>query len=148
MTGDAEFLKDIYTSLIKGARWIDGFRLKDLPVDDPRYGLLPPGLSAEHFGMNDTYYWDDLWSVGGLRAAADAARHLGFEIDARYMDSVADEMMRDLEASWEKVRARLGRALMRFATWTRAASGRSWPSTPWTLSRRRKRSWRTRLTRS
>jgi len=115
MTGDAEFLKDVYTSLIKGARWIDGFRLKDLPVDDPRYGLLPPGLSAEHFGMNDTYYWDDLWSVGGLRAAADAARHLGFESDARYMGSVADEMMRDLEASWEKVQARLGRALMPIA---------------------------------
>ncbi|MBK5092418.1 MAG: hypothetical protein JJE48_02750, partial [Actinobacteria bacterium] len=115
MTGDDDFLKDVYLPLIKGARWIDRTRLKDLPAADPRHGLLPPGLSAEHFGMNDTYYWDDLWSVGGLRAAADAARHLGFDGDAVYMDSVADGLMRDLEASWEKVRARLGRALMPIA---------------------------------
>ncbi|MCJ7744676.1 MAG: hypothetical protein MUP40_00100 [Actinobacteria bacterium] len=115
MTGDDDFLKDIYLSLIKGARWIDMMRQKDLPADDPRRGLLPPGISAEHFGMNDTYYWDDLWSVGGLRAAADAARHLGSSGDAGYMDVVADELMRDLEASWEKVRARLGRALMPIA---------------------------------
>jgi hypothetical protein len=115
MTGDDEFLKDVYLSLVKGARWIDGFRLTDLPAGDPRHGLLPPGISAEHFGLNDTYYWDDLWAVGGLRAAADAAGHLGFEGDAGYMESLADEMMRDLEASWEKVRSRLGRALMPIA---------------------------------
>ena len=33
-------------------------------------GLMPAGFSAEHLGPNDNYYWDDFWSVAGLRAAA------------------------------------------------------------------------------
>jgi hypothetical protein len=32
--------------------------------------LLPAGFSAEHLGPNNYYYWDDFWSVAGLRAAA------------------------------------------------------------------------------
>ena len=35
-------------------------------------GLLPAGFSAEHFGPNDYYYWDDFWATAGL----DAGRHL------------------------------------------------------------------------
>jgi hypothetical protein len=31
---------------------------------------MPAGFSAEHLGPNDYYYWDDFWSVAGLRAAA------------------------------------------------------------------------------
>lgn len=115
MTGDIDFLKDIYPSLMKGGRWIDSMRRMDLPVDDPRHGLLPEGISAEHFGLSDCYYWDDLWSVGGLRAAALAARDLGFEQDERYVDALADEIWRDLEASWETVAKRLGRTVMPIA---------------------------------
>ena len=115
MTGDTGFLKDIYPSLMKGARWIDSMRQKDLPADDPRHGLLPEGISAEHFGVSDCYYWDDLWSVGGLRAVALAARDLGLTVDAGYLESVAGEIWGDLEASWETVRRRLGRRVMPIA---------------------------------
>ncbi|MBU4175644.1 MAG: hypothetical protein KKB90_03355 [Actinobacteria bacterium] len=115
MTGDSDFLRDVYPSLMKGARWIDSMRRTDLPMDDPKRGLLPEGISAEHFGISDCYYWDDLWSVGGLRAAALAARDLGFEQDARYAGSLADEIMGDLESSWETVAKRLGRTVMPIA---------------------------------
>jgi len=115
MTGDSDFLRDVYPSLMKGARWIDSMRRTDLPMDDPRHGLLPEGISAEHFGISDCYYWDDLWSAGGLRAAALAARDLGFERDARYTGSLADEILRDLESSWETVARRLGRKVMPIA---------------------------------
>ncbi|MBU4386240.1 MAG: hypothetical protein KKH73_04515, partial [Actinobacteria bacterium] len=115
MTGDADFLRDVYPSLMKGARWIDSMRRTDLPTDDPRHGLLPEGISAEHFGISDCYYWDDLWSVGGLRAVALAARDLGFTKDARYAGSLAGEIWGDLEASWEAVRKRLGRKVMPIA---------------------------------
>ena len=53
----------------KGAAWITGKRIVDRknPLLD---GLLPAGFSAEHFGPNDYYYWDDFWAVAGLRGAA------------------------------------------------------------------------------
>jgi hypothetical protein len=31
-------------------------------------GLLPAGLSAEHLGVSDHYFWDNFWSAAGLRA--------------------------------------------------------------------------------
>lgn len=57
-------------SIRSGAEWIRKKRLsRDL--DEPHAGLLPAGFSAEHFGPNDYYFWDDFWSIAGLRAAAD-----------------------------------------------------------------------------
>jgi hypothetical protein len=55
-------------SLIKGADWIIGKRMTDTG-SERLDGLLPAGFSAEHLGPNDYYYWDDFWSVAGLKAA-------------------------------------------------------------------------------
>lgn len=43
-------------------------------------GLLPAGFSAEHLGPNDYYYWDNFWSVAGLRAAARLVKDLGLHL--------------------------------------------------------------------
>ncbi|OGW91793.1 MAG: hypothetical protein A3D28_03865 [Omnitrophica bacterium RIFCSPHIGHO2_02_FULL_63_14] len=58
----------------------------------PHAGLLPSGFSAEHLGPNDYYYWDDFWSIGGLRAAAFMAKAAGegekskaFAVEARHL---------------------------------------------------------------
>ena len=112
MTGDSSFLKDMYPSLMRGAGWIKETRQLNLPTDDPRRGLLPSGISAEHFGMIDVYYWDDLWTICGLREVAFAARELGFKSDAIFADEIADEMWRALEASWAAVEKRLGRKVL------------------------------------
>ena len=109
MTGDKDFLKTVYPSILKGARWLDSMRMKNLSRNDSRFGLLPPGISAEHFGVSDTFYWDDLWAIGGLEAGAEAARILGHEEDERYMLSLSQEFREALESSWEKVFKRLGR---------------------------------------
>lgn len=63
-------------ALQRGADWI---RRKRLPadLDAPHAGLLPAGFSAEHFGPNDFYYWDDFWAVAGLRALARISRQAG-----------------------------------------------------------------------
>jgi hypothetical protein len=37
--------------------------------NDPYSGLLPAGFSAEHFGPNDFYYWDDFWAQAGIKSA-------------------------------------------------------------------------------
>ena len=57
-------------SIVKGAEWIAGKRIMNHTTPKLQ-GLLPPGFSAEHFGPNDNYYWDDFWAVAGLYGAAD-----------------------------------------------------------------------------
>ena len=42
-------------------------------------GLFPAGFSAEHFGPNDYYYWDDFWGVAGLEAGIFLLKKLGRE---------------------------------------------------------------------
>jgi hypothetical protein len=42
-------------------------------------GLFPAGFSAEHFGPNDYYYWDDFWGVAGL----DAGKHLSGKMNSK-----------------------------------------------------------------
>jgi hypothetical protein len=115
MTGDEDFIKGLYPALMKGARWIEANLARDLPASDPRRGLLPPGISAEHFGMGDVYYWDDFWAVGGLRAVGNVARDLGFTEDGAYCDRVADDIWDSLEISWASVEKRLGRRVMPIA---------------------------------
>jgi len=67
LTNNEDFLKKVLPSIEKGARWILR-KIKDNKKIDAGYkGLLPPGLSAEHFGLNDYYYWDNFWALGGLR---------------------------------------------------------------------------------
>jgi hypothetical protein len=56
-------------AVTKGADWILRKRMRKV-TDVPHAGLLPPGFSAEHLGPNDYYYWDDFWSLAGLRSAA------------------------------------------------------------------------------
>ena len=38
---------------------------------------MPPGISSEHFGPPDRYYWDDVWSLAGLRVL----RHFEGQLD-------------------------------------------------------------------
>ncbi len=79
----------------RGARWIA--RKRDLSTDDPKLrGLLPPGFSAEHFGPNDNYYWDDFWAVAGLHAAADIMAARGRTQDEQNIRQTAVDMERDL----------------------------------------------------
>lgn len=68
LTGQAlpdKFLK----SITKGAKWIKNKRLSSSVAEGCR-GLFPAGFSAEHFGPNNFYYWDNYWGVAGLQSAA------------------------------------------------------------------------------
>jgi len=86
----------------KGARWIGRKRCdRDKPL--PHAGLMPAGFSAEHLGPNDYYYWDDFWSIAGLRAAASI---LGPH-DAPAAADAADEA-HDLARAVERSIARTG----------------------------------------
>lgn len=63
-------------SVRRGVQWIARKRTDD-GGSEPHAGLLPAGFSAEHLGPNDYFYWDDFWSVAGLRAAGEMLQAAG-----------------------------------------------------------------------
>lgn len=64
-SGDVELANELYPELLKGAKWIE--KMCQENKDDTTFGLLPAGISAEHFGPNDFYFWDNFWSIAGLK---------------------------------------------------------------------------------
>ena len=65
-------------------------------------GLLPAGFSAEHLGPNDYYYWDDFWSIAGLRAATRLLRQSNSSHHATKCNVLADEMATAIDRSLQK----------------------------------------------
>jgi hypothetical protein len=104
--GDFALLKRFYPYLIKGARWIVKMRDGTRTSPSPHYGLLPSGFSAEHFGPNDHYYWDNFWSLAGLEATKWAAEKLLNTQDTAWLNDLILDYRGDLAASmdlaWKK----------------------------------------------
>ncbi len=55
-------------SIWRAVKWISRKRTSR-KGGEKHAGLFPAGFSAEHFGPNDYYYWDNFWGVAGLDAA-------------------------------------------------------------------------------
>jgi len=85
-----DFNSDWLKVIKKGAEWIA--KKRNNSAEDPKLqGLLPPGFSAEHFGPNDNYYWDDFWAVAGLHCAAETMASQNEEkLEARIRQTAAD----------------------------------------------------------
>lgn len=105
-----------------GGRWIQRKRISE-SLDVPHAGLLPPGFSAEHLGPSDYYYWDDFWSIAGLRAAA-------YFMDLFGEHDVADEFLSEsvslsdsIDRSLRAVSRRIGRSAMPASPYRRLDSG-------------------------
>lgn len=114
VTRDMDFLKLIYPYMKKGAEWIIN-KLNE--TDKPQVplhlrGLLPPGLSAEHFGAHDYYYWDDFWALAGLRDTASAAREMGDPESVQRFSQAFDKLLNTVNISLKEVEERLGAPLM------------------------------------
>jgi hypothetical protein len=93
--------------MIQGAGWIERKRLKS--SRNPKLkGLLPSGFSAEHFGPNDNYYWDDFWAVAGLRGAAETMAVRGMAKEEQAIGKIAGQMETDLLHSISLVAAENG----------------------------------------
>jgi hypothetical protein len=90
-------------SIVRGAQWIQ--KKRTWPgADSMHHGLLPAGFSAEHLGNNDFYYWDDFWSVAGLRAAATMLGALGDDLIAKEFRGHADDLHQAIETSLARSR--------------------------------------------
>lgn len=108
LTGDRELVDRLWPSVERGARWIARHRRSRRHDDEIVRGLLPPGISAEHLGPHDYYYWDNFWSVRGLRDAAELGRVVGRHEVARRFDATAAALQRDLWVSIRLAASRLG----------------------------------------
>lgn len=109
ITRDAGLVEAMVGPIAKGVHWIDRTRRSGGKRRDPRLaGLLPAGVSAEHFGPFDYYYWDDFWAVAGLRAGAEMLAAIDQPEAAADARRFATEMWTDVEASLGLVAERLG----------------------------------------
>jgi hypothetical protein len=98
----------VLRSLQKGARWIRRKRLPASP-DTPHAGLLPAGFSAEHFGPNDFYYWDDYWALGGLAALIRILEAAGSPQSATPWRALTEDLAASIERSIQSIPAHRSR---------------------------------------
>lgn len=112
-TGDRRRMAEIWPQLVKLARWIEQERSKSkhLPSDDPRYGLLPPGVGdsgicrdlhlGQDKGPHHVFLPQNAGSVGGLRVIAELAREFGTDAEqqelAEIYDDARDCLLRSME---------------------------------------------------
>jgi hypothetical protein len=91
----------------RGCRWIVKKRLPSGGAE-LHAGLLPAGFSAEHFGPNDYYYWDDFWSIAGLQAGAALLSQLGETADAAEFQRETDDFLKTLDNNLQQTAQRIG----------------------------------------
>jgi hypothetical protein len=107
LTHDHEIADRLFTSLAAGVRWIEKKRMRT--PDDPLLdGLMPRGLSAEHLGLADVYYWDSFWSLAGVEAFERICALLGRWPEMSQAHELACALRRDIGRSLETVRERTG----------------------------------------
>jgi hypothetical protein len=73
---------------------------------------MPAGFSAEHLGPNDCYYWDDFWSIAGLRAASRLMNDTGESDAGRAFAQEADALKESVNRSLTRVEECLKTSLM------------------------------------
>jgi hypothetical protein len=118
LVGDRDLLEDLLPSVRAGTNWIERARHGRIRGAGPRgdhpelRGLLPAGISAEHLGPYDYYYWDDFWALRGLRDAAEIARWVGEHDAANRIDRAGDAFRDDVLASIGLVIGRIGETLI------------------------------------
>jgi hypothetical protein len=101
-------LETIHPALMSAARWLKRMRTPQSGTPSPHFGLLPAGFSAEHFGPNDHYYWDNIWGIAGLEAALWSAKTLGRNDDAAWLTTEIEDYRGDMRASMENALRRQG----------------------------------------
>lgn len=102
LSGDIATLRELYPAIKRGVLWIEKKR-NDISFSPKKpKGLLPAGFSAEHLGPNDYYYWDNFWSLKGVRDAIIAAEALQHADDKKLFEQIHRNYLRDLETAMNR----------------------------------------------
>jgi len=98
-TKDKTLVRELWPSIEKAAGFIEGALGAD--------GLMPISVSHEGYLAQPVHsYWDDFWTVRGLRDAADLARSMGNTAAATRWQDIGARLAVSLYASIETTRAR------------------------------------------
>ena len=109
LTRDRALIEPMVGPIAKGVHWIDKKRrIKRRRRDPELRGLLPAGISAEHLGPFDYFYWDDFWALRGLRDGAELLRAVDQPEAAADADRFFEAMDADVRRSLDLVARRLG----------------------------------------
>lgn len=106
LTRDRSAGEALVGPVAKAAHWLDRKRRRGPGR------MLPAGVSAEHLGPYDAYYWDDLWGIAGQLAAAELLDGAGQPAAAERCREMASAFRDDLDASLEVAAARLQSAVI------------------------------------
>ncbi|MBF0472404.1 MAG: hypothetical protein HQK93_01540, partial [Nitrospirae bacterium] len=98
-SGNLEMLNEFYPNLIRGVRWIETFRITTKLSISPHFGMLPAGMSAEHFGPNDHYFWDNFWSLSGIKLMLWAAQKLKQTKDLEWLIELYEDYHDDINSA-------------------------------------------------
>lgn len=101
---DLQFLAELFPSLVKGTEWIGRTRLTAARYNSqPYFGLMPAGLSSEHLGLADHYFWDNVWSIAGIESFIWICSKLGKEKEKAAAEALRSAYTADLEAAIARV---------------------------------------------
>ena len=109
--GSMELAERHLRGILRGVDWIVARRRSEAGGKAPHSGLLPAGFSAEHFGPNDHYFWDNFWSIAGMVEAAWMADSVGRRQDAERIREECREYRADLESAIRWASERCGGGL-------------------------------------
>ncbi len=108
---DDDLIARLAPTVTRAVAWIEHKRHtkpRSRHSDPALRGLIPAGVSAEHLGPFDYFYWDDFWSLRGLLDGASLLRVAGDDDAASRAEEWAAAMRADLWSSLERTSRHLG----------------------------------------
>jgi hypothetical protein len=101
------WLRHMFPMVKRAVNWIITKRRERKDSRSTHRGLMPPSLSAEHFGTVDQYYWDSFWSYAGIRSAVYLATVTNNKSEAESWRKELSSFAQDLQRSLNRVAERL-----------------------------------------
>ena len=88
-TKDTDLISSLFDSLFAAVKWISNKRLTGQSFsEEDFFGLMPAGMSAEHLGLADHYFWDNFWSLAGIKSFIDICKVLGREEELKFAEAL------------------------------------------------------------